>query len=33
MSEIYTLDSDALLLDELAEGIRNREIEQKFVYQ
>ena len=32
MSEIYTLDSDALLLDSFSECIRNREIEQKYIY-
>lgn len=33
MEQIYTLDSDSSLLDQLAEWIRNRSIDQKFMYQ
>lgn len=33
MDEIYRLDSDAALQEELSECIKNRQIEQKFIYQ
>lgn len=33
MNEIYHLDSDWSLLDELSDGLRNRNISQKFIYQ
>ena len=33
MNEIYNLESDSSLLDELWNCIRNRDVEQKFLYQ
>ncbi len=33
MDQIYNLDSDSSLLDQLSIWIRNRDIEQKFIYQ
>ncbi|MCP4522988.1 MAG: L-histidine N(alpha)-methyltransferase [Candidatus Gracilibacteria bacterium] len=33
MKEIYNIDSDASLFEELSNGIRLRSIEQKFIYQ